>query len=40
MQKEMSESGDAGYMFVGVTVGKTLIGGSEVVVIMRRDVKP
>lgn len=40
MQKEMNQGGDAGYMYVGVTVGKTLLGGSEVVVIMRRDVKP
>ena len=40
MQKEISQGGDAGYTFVGVTVGKTLLGGSEVVVIMRRDVKP
>jgi len=40
MQKEISQGGDAGYKFVGVTVGKTLLGGSEVVVIMRRDVKP
>lgn len=40
MQKEISESGDNGYTFVGVTVGKTAIGGNEVVVIMRRDFKP
>ena len=40
MQKEINESGDAGYKFVGVTVGKTALGGSEVVVIMRRDFKP
>jgi len=40
MQKEISESGDDGFTFVGVTVGKTAIGGSEVVVIMRRDFKP
>ena len=36
----MNQGGDTGYTFVGVTVGKTLLGGSEVVVIMRRDVKP
>lgn len=40
MQKEINEGGAAGYSYVGVTVGKTLIGGSEVVVIMRRDFKP
>ncbi len=40
MEREINEGGDAGYSFVGVTVGKTAIGGSEVVVIMRRDVKP
>lgn len=40
MEKEISQSGDTGFAFVGVTVGKTAIGGSEVVVIMRRDVKP
>ncbi len=39
MEKEISEGGAAGYSYVGVTVGKTLIGGSEVVVIMRRDLK-
>ena len=36
MDKELNEAGDNGYSFVGVTVGKTLIGGSEVVVITRR----
>ena len=36
MEKELNEAGDAGYSFVGVTVGKTLIGGSEVVVITRK----
>jgi len=40
MQKEINQSGDDGFTFVGVTVGKTAIGGSEVVVIMRRDFKP
>ncbi|MEJ7861997.1 MAG: hypothetical protein WKF90_10230 [Pyrinomonadaceae bacterium] len=39
MEKEMNEGGEAGYIFVGVTVGKTLIGGSEVVVIMRKGVR-
>lgn len=36
MEKEINEGGTAGYSYVGVTVGKTLLGGSEVVVIMRR----
>ncbi len=40
MQKEINEGGAAGYSYVGVTVGQTFIGGSEVVVIMRRDFKP
>jgi len=39
MQKELSQAGDAGYKFVGVTVGKTAFGGSEVVVITRREVQ-
>lgn len=39
MQKEINEGSAAGYEYVGVTVGQTLIGGSEVVIIMRRDAK-
>lgn len=39
MEKEINEGGAGGYSYVGVTVGKTLLGGSEVVVIMRRDRK-
>ncbi len=39
MQKEISQAGDAGYKFVGLTTGQTAIGGKEVVVIMRRDVE-
>lgn len=39
MQKELSEAGTAGYKYVGLTTSKTAFGGSEVVVIMRRDVK-
>lgn len=37
MQKEISQSGEGGYSFVGITVGKTAFGGSEVVVIMRKE---
>ena len=36
MQKELSEAGAEGFVFVGVTVGDTLIGGKEVVSILRR----
>jgi hypothetical protein len=39
MQKEINEGGAAGYEYVGVTVGETFIGGSEVVIIMRRNAK-
>jgi hypothetical protein len=36
MQKELLQTGDAGFDFVGMTVAKTGIGGQEVVVITRR----
>jgi hypothetical protein len=36
MQKELSEAGDQGFEFVGLTVAKTLLGGDEVVSILRR----
>lgn len=36
MQKELGESGEAGYQFVGLTVADTAMGGSEVVSILRR----
>ena len=36
MQKELSEAGDAGFQFVGVTVGETAFGGPEVLSILRR----
>jgi len=36
MQKELSEAGDQGFEFVGMTVAKTLMGGDEVVSILRR----
>ena len=36
MQKELSEAGDHGFEFVGMTVAKTLMGGDEVVSILRR----
>lgn len=36
MDKELNDAGAAGYQFVGVTVGETLVGGKEVVCILRR----
>jgi hypothetical protein len=36
MQKELSEAGDNGFEFVGMTVAKTLVGGDEIVSILRR----
>ena len=38
MQKELQESGEAGFEFVGVTVAPTTFGGSEVVTILRRKI--
>lgn len=37
MQKEITQAGEAGYKFIGLTTGETAFGGSEVVVILRRD---
>ena len=37
MEKELGEVGQSGFEFVGLTVSKTLVGGSEVVVITRRE---
>lgn len=39
MQKELTEAGDAGYTFVGMTVAKTAIAGEEVVCILRKRVE-
>jgi hypothetical protein len=36
LQKELLEAGNAGYMVVGMTVSKTLIGGKELVAITKR----
>lgn len=36
MQKELQEAGAEGFGFVGMTVAKTLVGGDEVVAILRR----
>ena len=39
LQKELSEAGEQGYEFVGLTVAETAIGGSEVVAILRRPAR-
>lgn len=39
MQKELKEVGDLGFEVVGMTVGKTAMGGNELVSITRRPVK-
>ena len=40
LQKELEASGAAGYLLVGMTVGKTAMGGKELVAIMRRSERP
>ncbi|HSP68179.1 MAG TPA: hypothetical protein VLN48_10665 [Bryobacteraceae bacterium] len=37
MQKELQEAGSQGYLLVGLTVGKTEIGGDEIVTILRKN---
>ncbi|MFN8062285.1 MAG: hypothetical protein U0Q12_24245 [Vicinamibacterales bacterium] len=39
MQKELGETGQRGYEFVGMTVAETALGGHEVVVITRKALK-
>lgn len=39
LQKELGEAGEAGYQFVGMTVADTLVGGDEIVAILRRKLK-
>jgi hypothetical protein len=39
LQKEIQQAADAGYEAVGMTVGKTAMGGAELVVITRRLVR-
>jgi hypothetical protein len=39
MQKELAEAAERGFEFVGLTVGKTLMGGDEVVSILRRQAR-
>ena len=36
LQKELAQVGSAGYQIVGMTVGKTALGGNELVAITRR----
>lgn len=40
LQKELQEAGDQGFLFVGLTVAETAMGGSELVAITRRPVEP
>ena len=37
MQKELQEAGTQGYVLLGLTVGKTEIGGDEVVAVLRKN---
>jgi len=37
MQKELQEAGDAGFVFVGMTISNTAFGGKEVVTILRKE---
>ena len=39
LEKELNEAGGAGYQVIGMTVGTTAMGGSELVAIARRDRK-
>jgi hypothetical protein len=39
MEKELRELVEGGYQAIGLTVGKTALGGSELVVISRRKAK-
>jgi len=39
MQKELRQAGESGFQFLGITVGKTAMGGSEVVCFLRRVVE-
>jgi len=39
MQEELAEAGEAGFEFVGLTVGETAFGGRELVAVLRRLAK-
>jgi hypothetical protein len=40
LQKELADAGAAGYQIMGMTVGKTAIGGNELVAVVRRPGEP
>jgi hypothetical protein len=40
LQKELQEAGATGYQVVGMTVGRTAVGGKELVAITRRSKVP
>ncbi len=40
MQKELDEASEEGFRFAGITTGSTTFGGSEVVVILTRVIRP
>jgi len=37
MQKELKEAGARGYVLLGLTIGKTEMGGDEVVAVLRKN---
>jgi len=37
MQKELQEAGTQGYVLLGLTVGKTEMGGDEIVAVLRKN---
>jgi hypothetical protein len=37
MEKELNEAGRDGFLLVGFTVGKTEIGGEEIIAILRKN---
>lgn len=37
MQKELQEAGAQGYVLLGLTIGKTEMGGDEIITILRKD---
>ena len=39
MEKELRQAGDAGYRFLGVVIGKTALGGREVISILQKTGK-
>ena len=39
MQKELQQAGEQGYEFLGLTVGKTAMGGNEIVTITRKRIQ-